>query len=881
MPSRHVFARKITMWKSIVGVLALAGVLGAGRCGRAGRATTPSGAVVEALQREGLDASVAEIAWIDHPSPWRTARGVVRAWKAGDPADIYLFRGRVAENGALLDELDLYNLTNTDSADEGAPLVSGTHVAFEVRQAGLTTGIRCLNADREASIEGNWPATARVQNALANWQQTGQFVGVGNVFWAVEPPAKISIGFAGDVLEIHFDDEVARVPLDGGEPTGGSRRLRWRRAPKAHPGNLLTWAVDRARAITWFGDERMQLIKAVVFSGLDVLRRAQARVLGDSVAEEIAADLDGISEHGVPVTYTDPETGWPPAPIKAVMGKPLEGEGQWIALDNDPFVPMNPGAPPAFLTTFLRADCERGYTRIYVTLWDPRQVELHMMAGAIEPRGPTGEAGPGLIPRTPEIMRRLAGALNGGFQAMHGEFGLMADSVEYLPPKPYAATIAELRDGSTGFGTWPRETNIPLDMLSFRQNLTVLVQTGKINPYGRTWWGGTPPDWVDRVHSTRTGLCLTEEGFIAYFYGNEIDWMPLARTMVQARCRYGIHLDMNPGHTGLEFYRAAPTGSLPPLGRPVQKDWEAEGTIEGMEGWSFRARRMVRFMGLMNFPRYIQREARDYFYLTLRSVLPGHDLAPGANPPEPDEGKWRTRGLPQHGYPFAIATTRIRPEPSRPDLHAFLLKIDPRVARPEVPSGLLGKAPILASLSNADVVARQPTLWIEGSGVASIGGSASTPDAIAVVSGMSTEAPEASDAVAAIGVEDETGMVVLAELREDHGPGRLGSTLRGVMKQLGCSSFMLLRKPLMPVLGDEPPPRDARGSTFGRVLRMVRVQAPGARQIFGDTPVVNAKEWVPLQAKRVRYFRHAQAASPRASAAPSADAPPMPGASEP
>jgi hypothetical protein len=37
-----------------------------------------------------------------------------------------------------------------------------------------------------------------------------------------------------------------------------------------------------------------------------------------------------------------------------------------------------------------------------------------------------------------------------------------------------------------------------------------------------------------------------------------------------------------------------------------------------MPGWDFRAKRLIKGMGLMSFPRYIQREARDYFYLTLR-----------------------------------------------------------------------------------------------------------------------------------------------------------------------------------------------------------------------------------------------------------------------
>jgi hypothetical protein len=258
--------------------------------------------------------------------------------------------------------------------------------------------------------------------------------------------------------------------------------------------------------------------------------------------------------------------------------------------------------PAAFVTSFIRTDRERRYARIYVTLWDPRQVELHMMAGTIEPVGATGEAGAGLVPRTPATMHRLVGALNGGFQAMHGEFGMMGDGVVYLPPKPFGATVVALRDGSTGFGTWPDKADIPDEVLSYRQNLTPLVLDEKWNPYGRTWWGGTPPGWHDQTHTVRTGLCLTREGFVGYFYGSETAAETLAQAMIAARCRYGLHLDMNAGHSGLEFYRAAPEAELPSLARPLQSDWEAEGRVSGMEGWRFRGRRMIRGMGLMNFP---------------------------------------------------------------------------------------------------------------------------------------------------------------------------------------------------------------------------------------------------------------------------------------
>jgi hypothetical protein len=178
------------------------------------------------------------------------------------------------------------------------------------------------------------------------------------------------------------------------------------------------------------------------------------------------------------------------------MAKPLENEGKWRLLENDPFVRTNPGAPAPFATTFIRVDRDRQFDQIWVTIWDPRQVELHTMSGTVEPKSATGETGPGLVPRRPEVMGRLLAGLNGGFQAEHGEYGMMADGVLYLPPKPFAATIALLDDGSNGFGTWPREDVVPANIVSFRQNMTPLVMDGTVNPYQRNWWGGVPEGWT-------------------------------------------------------------------------------------------------------------------------------------------------------------------------------------------------------------------------------------------------------------------------------------------------------------------------------------------------------------------------------------------------
>src|SRR5262249_37435851 len=277
--------------------------------------------------------------------------------------------------------------------------------------------------------------------------------------------------------------------------------------------------------------------------------------------------------------------------------------------------------------------------------------------------------------------------------------------VVYLPPKPYAATVAVTRDGSTAFGSWPRDTSIPDAILSYRQNMTVMVQDEKFNPFGRTWWGGTPPGWEDKTHTVRTAICMTKEKFVAYFYGADLSPEALAQAMIQTRCAFGIALDMNAGHSGLEFYKVAPASEMEALASPLQNDWQAEGDVPGLEGWRFRGRRLIRGMGLMHFPRYIKREGRDFFYMTLRRVLPGPNVAlaaAAAGKGEPGkDGVWRVKGLPQHGFPYAIALTELVPNSGRPEARVRLLKIDPRCIS-AAPAAKEAKAPTIAVLDGGE-----------------------------------------------------------------------------------------------------------------------------------------------------------------------------------
>lgn len=830
------------------------------------------------LGRQGLLAQPADIAWVDPPrgvagSLGAVSRAVVRARAdASEPADIYLAETTLSPEGVLLGTGSVYNLTETSGAEESRPVVRGQRVVFVTRPLleGASQTVHVIDLQGEnVPPDAGWTRLERAQNAITNYQSTGQLRGVSERVFALEgegaadagdaaqahdAAADVTADLEGEALVVRRAGKAHVIPLD--EPATLPPWLRAQSVELAKPPTLVQWSVDRVRAIPWVGDDTMQTVKAVAFTLLDFAMRNKEAVTGDTGAEDIAKDLGQTNleapTRSIPV---DPEIGWPPPPLEPYVTPALKGEGQWNPQDSDPVIHLAPGLPPAMLTTFIRSDLGRKATRVYIALWDPRQVELHMMAGTVEPKTATGETGPGLIPRSPEVLRRVIAASNAGFQALHGEFGMMADGVVYLPPKPYAATVAVKRDGSTVFGTWPEDQTVPPDIVSYRQNMTVMVLDETFNPYGRNWWGGTPPGWADKTHTVRTGICLTREDFVAYFYGADISPKALSQAMIQARCKFGIALDMNAGHSGLEFYQVAPEKELSPLAPGVQLGGDlVEGDVPGLEGWRFRARRFIKGMGLMNFPRYIKREGRDFFYMTLRQMLPGKPLVPGVKGAEKGEGEWRLKGLPQHGFPYALAMTELRPDAARADAKVRVLKIDPRLVA-SAPAAKATRAKTVAIADAGEAAGEGGTSLWHSTGAFSIAPTAPVPEAMRLAAGVA----DPGAAVAALGVSDEDGMLVYAELSSaPQAPSAAdGKLLADLLKKAGCSSHLFLKAPWALALGGDTSLAGAamHPPSGAGAVRLARTQAPGAGRFLESTPIVPFDKWYPLQQKRIRYFK--------------------------
>jgi len=817
-------------------------------------------AIVLALAERGLQTEADDVHFItDSPtlarSPVRRPRAVALAQHGLEPPDVFVVETRVSPEGHLIELTDVFNVSDTSAAVERGLIVSGDRAAWLIGADNAIASVQYVDLRAEPRPVGrNWTGLSRIQNALTNLQETGQVQGFGRRAFKLDPPAyKVVLGFSNNALLVDADSHRIRLQTDPALPLEPNPWLKEQTAPKGRPGNLVTWAVDRVRALPWFGDDRMQWLKAVAFDGVDHFNQIMGSVTGDDGSETVKEELGDLFT--TPSTdATDPETGWPPAPMEPMLSPPLKGEGKWSSTDKDPFILKNAGASSPFVYSFIRSDRKRIYSQVFVTLWDPRQVELHAMSGTVEPKSATGETGPGMVPRTPAVMGRMLAGFNGGFQAIHGEFGMMAEKVLYLPPKPFGATVAELSDGSTAFGTWPEEAPVPDNIISFRQNMTALLQDGVINPYKRHWWGGVPPGWTEEARTVRSALCMTKEGFIGYFYGSSVDPDVLALAMQRARCNYGVHLDMNPGHTGLEYYHAAPAGTLPKLSRPLDDVSEARGPVPGMAGWEFMGRRMIRLMALMNFPRYINTEQRDFFYLTLRHILPGEPLTPALKPAENAEGVWSVQGLPQYGWPYAIAKTTLRPDATRPDTHVGIMRLDPKFLR-VVTSGEPGAQRVL------DIA--QPlgegigTLALYHDGARFSIASAAPPNTKLITRGFAAAETISHSATSAMGI-DAAGMLVFVRFTAGARPGGEGDLLKELLNRLGCSASVFFLRPLGVALGDnhdtrEGTPSDPASPPATQGVGLARAEGPGARRLFPDTPVVPPTLWAPLQQKRVRY----------------------------
>lgn len=563
--------------------------------------------------------------------------------------DVYRARVRLSPEGKPLSIGTVNNLTSTPIGDDHQLVVSGTRAAYATWAFGQEQSVTALDLAGEGKQNETKKLADRVMAFVTNVQQTGSGEGIGRIDVTLDQPAnRVGLSLAADpkgetlAIELADDDRSHRatrsatLDLVKGELVTGNQMHA--EAGKHLPKRFVFWAVDTVRAVPWIGPAPIAWLEEKAFAARDGAKQALFKVTGGN--EALAKEVDQPPPASVlDTSQAAADLGhWPPAPIRSMWKTPEAGEGEWEA-PKQPWIKRmakdvagdGDAAPSPFMKTFVRPDEERPYAKVLLVAMDMRQLDLDMEAGSEDPKPLTGSPGVGRLPREPAVYTRVAAAFNGGFKTEHGNYGMMLKKRVLLPPVQGAATVILTKDGRFGMGTWGTNKDVggiegvaKDEIVSFRQNLDPLVENDVVNPMGRWQWGFTLPG--TSMQTERTGICVTSAGHLVYAWGDDLSATSLGKAMKMAGCVYGMHLDMNPHHTGFTFTN-----------------------INEFKGRNYKSELLTTQMGI-DTDRYLLYAPKDFFFVTLHDPTPpkveGLEWSPdpGAQPaPSWMAGIWRAK----------------------------------------------------------------------------------------------------------------------------------------------------------------------------------------------------------------------------------------------
>ncbi len=553
-----------------------------------------------------------DLAWEDSPGFW-TETFVGRHLlflsrpRPGAPRDLYRARARVTRGGQIVELRDVRNLTDTPQGDDVGLEARGQRASFATLAYGKIQGISVLelpgirNADRPESL------LDRTMLALTSLQQTGSLRGIGRTDIVLDVPAdharlsleaeKLTVDF-GEARGFSFDVASRKLSARGGGDVATARAI-----PQVY-GNkpFVHWLVDTVRAEV--GPAPIAWLENKVFGAEDGLKRTAYKLFSSKSSTELKAGAETAAVARVldATAFDGAVDSWPPPNVPSIWKDAKASEGVWKPVEYPflkPMLGLKQGSekPPAyFYRATIRPDPKRPYSEVLLIALDMRQLELGMQAGFEDPKPTIGPPGDGRLPEDPKKYRRIVATFNGAFKTTHGAYGMMVNRRVLLPPVKGGASVVVTDTGEVGLGSWPDTLEIPKNIVSFRQNLDPLVEDGVANPTGRNLWG-----WQlegESVMTHRSAICVTSAGHLYYAWGNEIDGATLGKALRQAGCSYGIHLDMNPAHTGFIF--------MDVLNAPKHKA-ELRIADSGMK---------------ISIDKYVRGAPKDFFYVMVRDAAP-------------------------------------------------------------------------------------------------------------------------------------------------------------------------------------------------------------------------------------------------------------------
>lgn len=280
-----------------------------------------------------------------------------------------------------------------------------------------------------------------------------------------------------------------------------------------------------------------------------------------------------------------------PSPFAAPFANvALPGDGAWSPMTD---AGAGEGSPTTMWKAMVHPDPKRTYAVVAVVAMDLERLALHSVVGTGEPASPnvSRTLRPGQIP-APDAPDLVA-AFNGGWQAIHGHYGMMVDGLVILPPRDVGCTIALPKAGGVRIATWTKLGIDPGELRAWRQTPPCLLEGGVQNPglsveSTRNW--GATVDGETVIRRSAIGLDATGR-LLFYGMGDGLTAPSIARALAAAGAHDVAQLDVNWAFPRFLTYEPSAEGP--------------RATAALVPGTAFKPDEYVR-----------RAEHRDFFYVT-------------------------------------------------------------------------------------------------------------------------------------------------------------------------------------------------------------------------------------------------------------------------
>lgn len=240
------------------------------------------------------------------------------------------------------------------------------------------------------------------------------------------------------------------------------------------------------------------------------------------------------------------------APIPSVA---TPADGVWLELPEG----RKENELPVLAKSIVHPDKKRPFAAVAVVAMDLTRINVKLVAGTTEPLSekiPLAER-PGLVPSKEHA--DLIAVFNGGFKALHGQYGMMLDGKLFLPPRDIACTVGLYRDGTIRIRTWPNVSSTQNDMVAYRQTPPCLVEqntlNNKLTESTKNWGATVSGETVIR----RSAIGIDASGKTLYYaLGEAVTAQSLATAMKAVGAQDAAQLDVNYAYPRFLFFDHPP-----------------------------------------------------------------------------------------------------------------------------------------------------------------------------------------------------------------------------------------------------------------------------------------------------------------------------------